>query len=166
MLNPQALHTLLYLDRSASAPVFIIYSARLTERLDYTSGFIFRHVLKVDYQITSSLQEFESSPHFRINYSEKEIQQAVQIIPHGLLFEKGIPFFAPEPLIAGQKFRLFASAPASHPRALDFDLFSAVFYFISRCEEWQDFEKDQHGRFEAKASLLFRPGLHLRPVGD
>jgi hypothetical protein len=166
MLNPQALHTLLQLEPSAQAPVFIVYSTQLTERLDYTCGFIFRHVLKVNYQITSNLEEFERSPHFKINYSAREMPLHVQVIPHSLLFEKGISSSVPTPGIKEGKFRLFAGPPVSDPRTLDFDLFSAVFYFISRYEEWQDFEKDQHDRFEAKASLLFRQGLHLKPVVD
>jgi hypothetical protein len=166
MLNRQALHTLLHLELSAPAPVVIIYSPQLTERLDYTCGFIFGHVLKVNYQLTSSLEEFEHSPHFKINYSAREMLQPVQIIPHSLLFEKGTSSTIPPPVITEGKFRLFASPPVSDPRTLDFDLFSAVFYFISRYEEWQDFERDQHGRFEAKASLLFRQGLHLKPLVD
>ena len=47
-----------------------------------------------------------------------------------------------------------------------FDIFSAVFYFISRYEEWQAFEKDQHQRFEAKAGILFQNNFLLKPVVD
>ena len=47
-----------------------------------------------------------------------------------------------------------------------YDIFSAVFYFISRYEEWQNFKPDEHGRFEAKSSLLFQNKFHLKPVVD
>jgi hypothetical protein len=49
---------------------------------------------------------------------------------------------------------------------LSFDIFSAVFYFISRAEEWQAFQPDIHARFEADQSLLFKHGMHLTPLVD
>ena len=43
-----------------------------------------------------------------------------------------------------------------------FDLFAAVFYLLSRYEEYLPFEPDEHGRFPAEASLAFRKNfLHL-----
>lgn len=162
---------MLHLDLSAPAPVVVVYSPQLTERLDYTCAFIFNHVLKVNYRLTSNPAEFETpaaagSSHVKINYSARQVPDCVQIIPQSLLFEKGIPVSVPTPVMREGKFRLFDTSPASSAWALDFDLFSAVFYFISRAEEWQNFEKDKHQRFEAKASLLFKHGVHLRPVAD
>ena len=50
--------------------------------------------------------------------------------------------------------------------AEELDLFSTVFYFISRYEEWQDFVPDAHQRFEAKSSILFIHRIHLAPMVD
>ena len=47
---------------------------------------------------------------------------------------------------------------------LGYDIFSSVFYFISRYEEWQDFEKEKHGRFDLQQSILFKDQQHLKPV--
>ena len=58
--------------------------------------------------------------------------------------------------------------PTLYPMAsaLQFDIFAACFYMLSRYEEYQPFEADIHGRFEAKSSFAFRKGfLHL-PVVD
>jgi len=40
--------------------------------------------------------------------------------------------------------------PGLDPAQNNFDLFSAVFFFIGRVEEWGDAEKDEHGRAETQ----------------
>lgn len=155
-VNPQA---------GEEAPVILIYSTRSSERLAYTCHFIFNQVLRVNYAITNNRQDFERSPFAAINYSADAIGGIVQIIPHALLFDTGVMVAKPEPVVKNGQLYFFETTPAGTV-ALPFDLFSAVFYFISRYEEWQPFEKDDHGRFEARASLLFRQGVHLTPVVD
>ena len=44
---------------------------------------------------------------------------------------------------------------------LGFDIFSMAFYFLSRYEEFQSFEKDQWGRFQYKNSFVSE--LHYKP---
>lgn len=55
---------------------------------------------------------------------------------------------------------------ASTPSGLDFDLFAAVFYMISRYEEYLPFESDRHDRFEAGNSLAGQNGFLEMPVAD
>jgi hypothetical protein len=45
-------------------------------------------------------------------------------------------------------------------------MFSAVFYLISRYEEYLPFEPDQYGRFEAGQSLAFRHHFLEEPIVD
>jgi hypothetical protein len=47
-----------------------------------------------------------------------------------------------------------------------FDIFSAVFYFISRYEEQVSFVKDEHGRFEIRNSLLYIVSHFRAPLID
>ncbi len=51
-------------------------------------------------------------------------------------------------------------------RGLDFDLFAAVFFMISRYEEYLPFKGDRYGRFEAAGSLAGRNGFLEIPVVD
>jgi hypothetical protein len=48
--------------------------------------------------------------------------------------------------------------------ALPFDVFSAVFYLVTRYEEYLPFVKDKHGRFTAHLSLSHQLGLLEKPV--
>lgn len=166
MLNRQGLDLLLATGVKEDAPAFIIYCENNTERLSYTCDFIFNRVLKVNYLITHSLAEFQNASYFKINYSREKLPGIVQIIPAPLLFETGISETKPSATYKNDMVYFFTTNAAACEETFQFDLFSAVFYFISRLEEWQPFEKDRHQRFEAKASLLFGNNFHLKPVVD
>ena len=56
--------------------------------------------------------------------------------------------------------------PAPEGFALPFDIFSALFYLLSRYEEYLPFTPDEHGRFEASQSLAWRQGFLQQPVVD
>ncbi|MBL7921244.1 MAG: polysaccharide deacetylase family protein [Bacteroidia bacterium] len=164
-MDTKTLNKLLNLDVDPIAPGFIIYSEEASPRLNYVAEFIFKHVLKVNIKITASVSEFEISPLYKINYSEKSIPVSLQILPAGFLFENGVTENKPEVVLKNSLIYFFENKQAANTN-FNYDIFSAVFYFISRYEEWQSFEADAHGRFEAKESILFKNNLHLKPVVD
>jgi hypothetical protein len=49
---------------------------------------------------------------------------------------------------------------------IPFDIFSAIFFLLSRYEEYCPFEADKHGRYPATESLLFKIGALERPLVD
>jgi hypothetical protein len=49
---------------------------------------------------------------------------------------------------------------------LPFDIFSVVFYLISRYEEYLPFEKDRFGRFPATQSLAYQHEFLQKPLAD
>ena len=55
---------------------------------------------------------------------------------------------------------------APSPYDLDFDVFSAVFYMITRYEEYLNFEPDSHGRFTAEQSIAAKGEFLEMPVVD
>jgi hypothetical protein len=142
---------------------FIVFAGENSQRLEYVCRFIFNHSLKVNFTICTDEEVFKSSPLFRINYSERLPDGAFRIKPAGLLSEKKIPENKPEAFVKNEMLYFFENGiePDFH-----FDIFSAVFYMISRIEEWQSFQKDQHERFELKESILHKHKFHLKPVVD
>lgn len=160
----EELKNIFHLRPGSDAPRFVIYTPELSPRLEYVCGFIFTHVLRVHHRLSTNAADLQTKNDFAVNYSQRDIPGAYRIRPHKLLFETGVAARAPEPFFADGQLYLYHNVEGAS--GLHFDLFSAVFYFISRMEEWQDHEKDRHGRFEARASLLFRHKLHLKPVVD
>jgi len=161
-LKKEELHNLFQLNVKNSAPAIIIYSGQVNERLKYTCEFIFKNILNCNYSVTDNAQTFQNSKEFKLNYSNETISGAFHIIPHSLIFEKGInKIYAPETKL---KNDLIYFHPNTNGCQLGYDIFASVFYFISRYQEWQPFEGDIHGRFEAKASIQFKHKQHLKPI--
>ncbi|MBL7931494.1 MAG: hypothetical protein JNL60_06315 [Bacteroidia bacterium] len=163
MLNRQGLIDFFNLKPAANALRFVIYASEKSERLDYACRFIFNHGLKVNYSIVNNESEFEQASGIKINYSTKLFQNSLQIIPNGLLEEKTLRKEKPQAFFQGNMIYLFPSVE-SNATTLHFDLFSAVFYCISRYEEWQEHVKDQHGRFEAAQGLFYQNNFHQKCI--
>jgi hypothetical protein len=161
MLNREALYKLLDLDAAPDLRPVTVYSEVLSERLHYVCEFIFQHVLGLRVHVTNDRGTFERSDAICINYSSQEIPACFHIAPHGLLQETGVSTLKPQAVLRGDMVYLFEQGGN---KDFSYDIFSAIFYFISRYEEWQPFQADTHGRFEAKQALLFKQGFHLKPV--
>ncbi|MFC2112036.1 polysaccharide deacetylase family protein [Bacteroidota bacterium] len=136
----------------------LIYTENITPRLRYVLSFIFSE----HFRITDNLEEFKAEKGGGINYSGNRIEGKFNIPCSGMLAETGIKD-------VNTGFHKNPSYPILFPGEsadLDFDLFSAVFYMISRYEEYLPFNPDQYGRFEAAESLAGKNGLLELPVVD
>lgn len=135
-----------------------IYSPDVTPRLEYTAGVIFGTVLGINYEITSDRRKIGSSP--AIIYNSEKLKDQFVIRPSGLLIETGTGQSAPSVSYHGQMPVLFVAEGGS----IAFDLFSAVFYMLSRYEEYLPFSPDSHGRFLGASSIAYRGGFLRVPV--
>jgi hypothetical protein len=161
MLTIQGLASLLKIKADAAAPTVWIYHEDESPRLSFVCRFIFTHFYNLNYKVTSDLASFENFNGIKISYSTRDVLGALWVQPAGLLSGKGVSEEGPGPRIKDGMFYLYTNSAGYHH-----DVFSAVFYFISRYEEWQHHKKDKHGRFEASESLLFKNKFHLKPVVD
>jgi hypothetical protein len=136
-----------------------------TPRLKFISGYL-TGTIGVPFTVAQSHDSWNMAGLPRpivISYGSTPIPGAFNIFACGLLAEKGIRVFEPAVLKKKEKTLLF---PAPEGFDLPLDLFSAVFYLISRYEEYLPFKPDEHGRFEANQSLAGRHGFLEKPVVD
>lgn len=147
---------------TAGAPQVIVFTPLVSNRLVYACDFIFKQGLKINYTLTGNPDEFLKSGLAKINYSDQEFEKAINILPSGLLFETGIRKLHPKGDKRGELIYFFSTPGAS----FHFDIFSAVFYFISRYEEHLSYVKDLYGRFEIRASLLYLVSYYRTPLLD
>jgi hypothetical protein len=98
-----------------------------------------------------------------INYGKEPIPGEFNIYSSGFIFERGTRSFTPPAEKQNQQTVLF---PAPEGFDLTFDPFSAIFYMLSRYEEYLPFQPDHHGRFEADQSLAMQYGFLEEPVTD
>jgi len=146
--------------------VIIIYCHNLSPRLTYTARYVFNDLLPTTFQLTDDLDLVKSFDGPVINYSDNNELTGLHILPHGLLFSEKLVDFVPQIDKSGDIPLLF---PVSNGRkdSLAFDIFSAIFWMISRYEEYFPKGKtDIHGRFRAEESFAFQQNFLLLPVVD
>lgn len=143
--------------------MILIYSPKDSARLNFILKFIFFDIQGVEFSLTKSKEEFISYTGVKVNYSDEKIDQVVQIIPSGLLFELDI---IQKKIQVDEWDNLKIFFKTSDSTDIPFDIFSASFYLISRYEEYLPFSADQHGRFEANQSLAFKGGFLYDPIVD
>ena len=141
--------------------MLLIYTPEITARVEYIFEHIFRHQLGLAYTITNYKVKFESFTREKLNYSPAKLGDEFFISSAPLLTEKSISEKMVDTGSAG-------GMPVLFPQDgdLGFDVFAAVFYMISRYEEYLPHSPGRHGRFRAADSIAAKKGFLLKPVAD
>jgi len=140
-----------------------VYTPDITPRLRYIFHFIFHDILNVPYTLCTDRGNAGNTGFVNLNYSDDEIDGAIKIKPHRLLFESEINKQHIE-VSEWKDTKVFFVTDATLP--IPFDLFAAGFFLLSRYEEYLISTKDAHGRFAAEASLAYQYGFLEEPVID
>jgi len=116
----------------------LVYSPVITPRLHYVLLFLGNQWLGKALSATTNREEALQHSGTLINYSSGEIKKGeLRIEPHGLLSETGIN---PPDIVVKNKNNIpffFETGGDYH-----FDVFSAIFYLLSRYEEYLPHQKD------------------------
>ena len=138
--------------------MLLIYSPQSNTRLQYCCKFIFEEVLGTSYSLTTDEENFSIHTGAKINYSHVDFLSVFQIKPHVILFESGIKEHNITVVNKGKKCKVFVTSD----NVQDFDIFAAVFYLVSRYEEYLPHAKDMYGRYAHENSLAYKEDfLHL-----
>lgn len=112
----------------------------------------------MEYSITNNEDEINGSGKAVINYSKNKELPGFHINPHGLLSETGITQREIQ-IEADGEFPIFYQTEG---KDLDFDIFSASFFLLTRYEEYSHAKGDKYGRYKASNSLASQNNfLHL-----
>lgn len=135
--------------------MLLIYSNKPSRRLEYICATLFNN----EVTIVSDKTEYLNCVSAKINYSDELIQENDFIIrPTALLFQSDIQEQSIECFDWNGTTAFYKVASSS----IEFDLFAAAFYLISRYEEWLPYSPDQYGRYAHTNSLAYKNHfLHL-----
>lgn len=136
----------------------LFHSSIKTPRLDYTLEYLFKNRLSVDYVLISELPDTQNNSQLLINYSNSTVPNAWNIRPSGLLSQNRI-FNQDSNFLNYTDQDLDFNDP-------DFDVFSALFFHLTRYEEYLVNEKDEHGRFTWQSSCISKNNLLETPFID
>lgn len=143
--------------------MILIYTPEASPRLEYTAEVIFRWVLKmkVPFSITTDPEEYREFHGRKINYSELADGQGLHVPVSGFLSQQGI-----KPAFPGLTHGDYGKAlfPVDGSKDFTYDVFAAVFYMVSRYEEYLPHQKDQHGRYKAENSLAYQQNFLDKPM--
>ena len=129
----------------------VIYSSAASLRLQYVLNFI-ESVIGQRIFIIYDKEAFANFDTEKINYSNEEIgNEEYQIKPHPLLFQRNISSVEIN-LSTCRSNPCFFIHDDSH----GFDVFAAIFYLISRYEEYLPYELDMYGRFAHENSIAYK----------
>ncbi len=138
-----------------------IYTERRTERLLYTLDVVFNHVLFLKYKLLSEDEFRNITDGVKINYSSKQIKDSIHIRPYSLLFSTKI---TDQNIKIDWKHNIPYFFKTSENKKINHDLFSSVFYMVSRYEEYLPSELDIHNRFKAENTIAFKNNFLEKPV--
>ena len=138
----------------------IIYANRITPRLKYVADFIGKEITGQPFQLTTDEFFFNDYNGPKINYGYEPVSNdELLIVNYPLLFEDSIR----KQTISCFKlndFPAFFKSEGDYP----FDIFAAVFYLLSRYEEYLPYKKDMYGRYAPENSLAFKEGFLNLPL--
>jgi hypothetical protein len=143
--------------------VCIYFPSENSRRLHYIARHLFNSILGADFAVTQDRQFFLQQTDVRINYSEEKLPRCLQIVPHGLLTEKGVRTI---PDLNETEWKNAFCFFKQEQGDIPFDLFAASFYLLTLYEEYIPERMDLHERFHLEASLPYRKGFLEIPLID
>lgn len=131
----------------------LVYSNKSSNRLVYTLNTVFGNLMGLSYTITTDIEEFKRHNDAKLNYSALAMSNAINIVPHGILFDYGIKDYLIE-VHTGEEYGKFFFKNNNSDCA--FDLLGATFWLISRYEEYLPFKANKYNVFDYRSSVAWQ----------
>jgi hypothetical protein len=136
----------------------LVFSHSITPRIRYINEFLSEYY-GASFKLTSDEERFmKATDSCKINYGYHRLDPyEIFIHSHALLFESSVRHVKVE-CFEKNGYKAFFKAESD----FGFDLFAAIFYLITRYEEYLPHKKDSYGRYAHEDSVAFRESfLHL-----
>lgn len=141
--------------------MIIIFTTQITERLQYVCDFIFNRHFQSDFRIVSNIADVPDENALVINYSFQQLPfSTLSVKPNSILFQSNIQPQETEVFVYEGRPAFFRIEDSDYP----FDIFAAIFFLITRYEEYLPHQKDQFGRFSHKESLAYKNNFLQLPL--
>ena len=143
--------------------MLLVYTYKITPRLNYVFKHIFENMLNIPVSFTPSVDIFVAHSGPKLSYSKKPLADEFHITSHSLLFEQGVQVQE----INLEKWNgipiFFKNEIQSH---IPYDIFATSFYMLSRYEEFLPHIKTTDGYFDPDRSLSGINNFIELPVVD
>lgn len=141
--------------------MIVIYTPKVTNRIKYTLDFVFTQYFGIAYQLIQQIETAFVPEHTYINYSTTRMDGYLNIFQDTLLLEENI---VEQKIFITKENNLPVFFQTLNQYDIRFDIFSCIFYLISRYEEYLLHEQDEHGRYKSSNSILAKPEFNFSPI--
>lgn len=142
--------------------MLLIYTHDITNRLKYVLDNIFREHWGMEYVITTDAEIYQRHSSPKLSYTHKKFCDDIFLFASPLLFQDELHEAQLNTQFLNNVPVLFAHD--NKDAGLPFDVFAAVFYLLSRYEEYVYRNKDEYGNFDYRQSVLYQLSCLDKPV--
>lgn len=142
----------------------LVYSHSITNRVRYIFNVMLGDMLGLKLNFTSDKEAFLASEEAKLSYTHSKLGDEIHFRSIGLLHEKGVQ--DQNIRVVENEHGKYFYAHNSQESELNFDVFAAAFFLLSRYEECLPHLRDQYNRFEATESLGYKNDFLTEPVVD
>lgn len=143
--------------------MLLVYTHRITPRLNFTFKQFFTRILGVQVSFTTKVEEFIAHNDLKLSYGKQPLSNEIFIRSSNLLFEQGINDVE---IVMGTWQGVPSFFNYRQEATVPFDIFAATFYLLSRYEEYLPHVKDAFERYPAEESLAYKKGFLDKPLVD
>ena len=142
--------------------LLVIYVPKTTNRHKYVFQIIFKEIYQSNYIITEDFDEYKSANAVKINYSSNPIiDDEIFVEANGFLSKRDITEIELKIFKKNETKYLFRT---DSEKSYLHDVFSSVFYLITRYEEYLPHFKDRYGRYLASESVASKNNFLQKPI--
>ncbi|MCX7696303.1 MAG: hypothetical protein N2Z72_01250 [Bacteroidales bacterium] len=144
-------------------PDLLIVTPHLNSRLEYVLHYVFEQRMNLKFQVLNN-SYIQSFPYPTLFYGFPTSQSEVISIPYSGYLDLPIDKLYIPPIENREGIPVIFAGKKSDEFL--FDIFSAVFFMLTRIEEILSTKVDEHGRFDACHSFMHSNHLHHRALVD
>ena len=143
--------------------MILIYCNKTTPRIEYTFNHIFKLILNKNFSITNSKLEFNDFLGYKFSYARTPISEELFFQSNGLLEQRGLDNYEVK-IFEWENVKCFFKVGSKS--AIPFDIFSAIFFLLSRYEEYMPHTDNKIGQFNYTESIAYRKEFLEVPLVD
>jgi hypothetical protein len=144
--------------------MLLIYLPQTSSRNRYTFKTVFKTLLLLEeYRLSNSLEEYLAYQGPKLAYTNQRLSEGLHFHAVGLLEQRGIK---EQHLSIGEHDGVTTLFKLQEKSALPYDAFAAIFFMLSRYEEYLPHMRDKYDRFTAKESLAYQHNFLHKAVVD
>ena len=143
--------------------MILIYCNKSSPRIEYTFNHIFKFILNTKFSITYSKSDFINYKGYKFSYANSQISEELFFQSIGLLDERGLENYEIK-IFKWEDVKCFFKV--GEKSAIPFDIFSAIFFLLSRYEEYIPHTANKQGQFNHLQSIAYKEEFLEIPLVD